>query len=192
MTDIPVQNYQEEQALEPVEPENAQIATIGEVLEEGVTLIFDGNEKPTKKLYKVNTSVRFHPGDRVKIFRDSKTYVVEYVIGNPAPEDAGAVELAKRAFTADNATTLGAEKRSEGQLRVAYAAEAGKAGSADTAGSADKAGSANEAVQAKKALAVYFNDYLFQLRINNSWIQIQEVGVYNTGWRNLLNLASNT
>lgn len=58
-------------------------ATIGEVFDDGVSLIFDGQDAATEKHYKVNTSVVFNPGDRVKIFADSGTFVVEYVVGYP-------------------------------------------------------------------------------------------------------------
>jgi len=58
-------------------------ATVGEVFEDGLTLIFDGQEEATEKRYKCNTSVVFHAGDRVKILKDSGTYVAEYVVGPP-------------------------------------------------------------------------------------------------------------
>ena len=58
-------------------------ATIGEVFEDGVSLIFDGQDTATEKHYKVNTSIVFKAGDRVKIFPDSGTYVVEYIVGSP-------------------------------------------------------------------------------------------------------------
>ncbi len=61
----------------------SSFATIGEVFEDGVSLIFDGQEEATEKHYKTNTSIWFQPGDRVKICPDSGTYVVEYVIGFP-------------------------------------------------------------------------------------------------------------
>lgn len=76
-------SYQEEQALAPKEPANASFATIGAVLADGVTLIFDGTTTASTKRYKVNRSVAFAAGDRVKITRDSGTYVVEYPVGNP-------------------------------------------------------------------------------------------------------------
>ena len=56
-------------------------ATIGGVYDDGVSLIFDGQETPTEKHYKVNTSVTFSAGDRVKILPYKGTYVVEYVVG---------------------------------------------------------------------------------------------------------------
>lgn len=58
-------------------------ATIGEIFEDGVSLIFDGQDVATQKHYKVNNSIVFKAGDRVKIFADSGTYVVEYAIGYP-------------------------------------------------------------------------------------------------------------
>ena len=65
-------------------PPSFHFATVGGVYTDGVTLIFDGQSQATQKRYKCNTSVTFHVGDRVKIFRDSGTCVVEYVVGVPA------------------------------------------------------------------------------------------------------------
>lgn len=65
------------------EQEVFNFATIGEIFEDGVSLIFDGQEAATEKHYKVNTSIIFKAGDRVKILADSGTYVVEYVVGPP-------------------------------------------------------------------------------------------------------------
>lgn len=58
-------------------------ATIGAVYEDGVSLIFDGEDAPTEKHYLCNTNVYFSPGDRVRILEDSGTYIVEYVVGSP-------------------------------------------------------------------------------------------------------------
>lgn len=69
--------------------ETINFATIGEIYEDGVSLIFDGQEEATEKHYKVNTSIVFHAGDRVKILADSGTYVVEYVVGTPKVEEPG-------------------------------------------------------------------------------------------------------
>ena len=63
-------------------------ATVGEVYDDGLTLIFDGEEEPTEKHYKCNTSVIFHAGDRVRILEDSGTFVVEYVVGVPMDPDS--------------------------------------------------------------------------------------------------------
>lgn len=62
-------------------------ATVGNVYDDGLSLIFDGQENETEKHYKCNTSVFFKPGDRVKILQDSGTYVVEYVVGSPKQKD---------------------------------------------------------------------------------------------------------
>jgi hypothetical protein len=69
--------------------EELYFATIGNVYEDGVSLVFDGTEKESQKHYKVNTSVSFKSGDRVKILPYSGTYVVEYVVGNPSGPSAG-------------------------------------------------------------------------------------------------------
>lgn len=80
----------------------AQFATVGEVLDDGVTLIFDGQDEATDKHYRCNTSVLLLPGDRVKVCKDSGTYVVEYVVGSPAlrllipPGGASGQYLAKK------------------------------------------------------------------------------------------------
>jgi len=58
-------------------------ATIGTVYTDGVTLIFDGQTAATTKRYKCNSTITFAAGQRVKIFKDSGTFVVEYPVGNP-------------------------------------------------------------------------------------------------------------
>ena len=65
------------------ESQESQFATVGEVFDDGVTLIFDGQDEATDKHYKVNTSIVLVSGDRVKVLKDSGTYVVEYVVGSP-------------------------------------------------------------------------------------------------------------
>lgn len=61
-----------------------QLATVGAVTSDGITLIFDGTDEASEKEYKCNAGVLFAPGDRVKVTKDSGTYIVEYVIGAPA------------------------------------------------------------------------------------------------------------
>ena len=65
----------------------SEFATVDGVHEDGLTLIFDGEEAATEKHYKCNTSVVFSPGDRVRIIEDSGTFVVEYVVGAPKRQD---------------------------------------------------------------------------------------------------------
>lgn len=59
------------------------LATVASVGENGVTITVDGSSEAGEKEYKVNSGVLFAAGDRVKIEKDSGTYIVEYPIGNP-------------------------------------------------------------------------------------------------------------
>jgi len=61
----------------------AIFATVDTVYSDGITLIFDGQTTATTKRYKANTSILFVAGQRVKVCKDSGTYVVEYPVGNP-------------------------------------------------------------------------------------------------------------
>lgn len=58
-------------------------ATIDQIYEDGITLIFDGEETASEKHYKCNSFCIFAPGQRVRVIKDSGTYVVEYPVGNP-------------------------------------------------------------------------------------------------------------
>lgn len=63
--------------------EPVNFATVTGVFEDGLTLRLDGEETATQKRYKCNKFCVFAVGDRVRIIKDSGTYVVEYPIGNP-------------------------------------------------------------------------------------------------------------
>ena len=69
------------------EPEEEQgeivLATITEITTDGVKIILDGDEEAGEKEYKVNAAQRFITGDRVKVEKNSGTYIVEYVVGKP-------------------------------------------------------------------------------------------------------------
>lgn len=93
----------EAESLAIPEPQDATFATIGAIYEDGVTLIFDGQEAPTEKHYKCNSFVVFQAGDRVRIIKDSGTYVVEYSVG--APKTSFNADTADKATNADKATT---------------------------------------------------------------------------------------
>lgn len=58
-------------------------ATIDQIYDDGITLIFDGEETASEKHYKCNSFCIFAPEQRVRIIKDSGTYVVEYPVGNP-------------------------------------------------------------------------------------------------------------
>lgn len=92
---------------ELTQPPEFAFATVGEVYEDGISLIFDGETEPSEKHYKVNTSVVFHAGDRVKIASDAGTYVAEYVVGNPgttAPHELPAGGSENQALRKTSAT----------------------------------------------------------------------------------------
>lgn len=95
----------DENLFVPVETEKKQInfATVAEIYEDGISLIFDGEESPSEKHYRCNSFIVFTKGDRVRIAEDSGTYIVEYPIGNPRKQFE--VDYAKKAGTADTATT---------------------------------------------------------------------------------------
>ena len=59
------------------------LATIKAVSSTGVTILVDGDEEASSKEYKTNAAQHFASGDRVKIIKNSGTYLVEYVIGSP-------------------------------------------------------------------------------------------------------------
>lgn len=106
--------------VEEKQPEQVQInfATVTGVHADGLTLRFDGETEPTQKRYKCNSFVVFAVNDRVRIIKDSGTYVVEYPVGNPKTSfnasyaytagyatSAGSATKATNADNATNATT---------------------------------------------------------------------------------------
>ena len=127
-----METYQDLAADEPNEVPEASFATISEIFEDGVTLLFDGLDAPTTKRYKVNAFVVFQPGDRVRVIKDSGTYVVEYPVGNPRTEfkadsatDADHATTADNATSADHATT--ADSASQVTGTISYASRSGSA-----------------------------------------------------------------
>lgn len=60
-----------------------QLATIGEVHEDGVTLIFDGEEEASEKHYKVNVGATLEAGQRVVVQAIAGSYVVMFAVGEP-------------------------------------------------------------------------------------------------------------
>lgn len=96
------------------EPADAAFATIGQVYGDGVSLIFDGQTAATQKHYKCNRFGKFSAGDRVKIIRDSNTYVVEYPVGVPITSLS-----ADYANSAGSATSAGTATRAAHAMRLA-------------------------------------------------------------------------
>lgn len=127
-----METYQDLAADDPNEVPEASFATISEIFEDGVTLLFDGLDAPTTKRYKVNAFVVFQPGDRVRVIKDSGTYVVEYPVGNPRTEfTADSATNADHATTADTATNAGhattADSASQVTGTISYASRSGSA-----------------------------------------------------------------
>lgn len=110
---------------ESAEPADVNFATIAAIYADGVTLIFDGETTPTQKHYLCNSFAVFAVGDRVRLIKDSGTYIVEYSVGAP-----------KTSFNADTAGYANNAKTAEGAY---YANSAGAAETANTAKNAEKA-----------------------------------------------------
>jgi hypothetical protein len=147
-----IENYQKEQALEERETQDASFATIDAVFDDGLTLKFDGQEEASPKHYKCNAFCVFHPGDRVRVIKDAKTYVVEYPVGVP-----------RKTFEADSAAQ--AEKATHAES----AAYAERASDADHAANADSAarltGTVDYASRAGSASNLYSDGYEDRARI---------------------------
>lgn len=125
-----IETYQEKESLNTPKPAIQNFATIGEIYDDGVSLIFDGEENASEKHYKTNAFVVFAPGDRVRIISDSGTYVVEYPVGNP-----------RRTMTADTATTAETVKTADTAKKLSTPRTFTLTG--DVEGSASFDGSAN-------------------------------------------------
>ena len=59
------------------------LATVAQVTASGVKIAVDGAGEAGSKEYKVNTIQKLAAGDRVKICKNSGSYLVEYKIGTP-------------------------------------------------------------------------------------------------------------
>ena len=90
-----LETYQDLVETDPNEVQDASFAKIAAIYDDGVTLIFDGMEEATQKRYQTNSFVVFKVGDRVRVIKDSGTYVVEYPVGAP-----------RKSFNADQAKAL--------------------------------------------------------------------------------------
>lgn len=120
-----LENYQQEEAIKEPESTNYSFAVIGEVYEDGVSLIFPGSEEPSEKHYKANLYCKFKAGQRVYIAKDSGTYIALFPVGKPGSESVVA-DTATNATNAENATN------------------ATKAENATTASNADKANTSDK------------------------------------------------
>lgn len=71
------------EADKPEEKEEICLATVSAVSADGVTVTVDGDTTAGTKKYRVNSSALFKADDRVKIHKNSGTFIIEYPIGNP-------------------------------------------------------------------------------------------------------------
>lgn len=120
--------YQEEQEIREKQPENASFATIAQVYEDGVTLLFGSEKTPSQKRYQVNSFAVFHQGDRVFLTKDSGTYVVLFPVG--APKSSFRADTAAQT---DKAAVAATADRADAAFHAASADDAAHADCADTA-----------------------------------------------------------
>lgn len=73
----------------PQQDASYQMATIGMVESDGVTLIFDGEESPSEKHYKVNAGAQLAAGQRVLVQAVAGSYVVLCAVGAPSSGGSG-------------------------------------------------------------------------------------------------------
>lgn len=112
-----IENYQQQAAAMPEEPPDQSFATVAAVYADGISLKFDGSAAPSAKHYKCNAAIKFEAGQRVRIIKDSGTYVVEYPVGAPLTklhaDTAGTATSANTANTANSAATAAGIKNTE-------------------------------------------------------------------------------
>lgn len=155
-----LETYQDLMAIEPNEAQDASFATVAEIFDDGVTLIFDGMEEATTKHYQTNAFVVFKAGDRVRVIKDSGTYIVEYPVGAP-----------RKTFVADEAAyTANAENAS-------YATKAGTASYASNAGSVSAANYAyflySGGNPSNPTIALrYYNGYFWASYDGGTWTRL--------------------
>lgn len=76
------------------------LATVAAKYSDGLSLIFDGQTEATAKHYKCNKSCAVKKGDRVKLTKDSGTYLVDYAVGKPGSIYINVADLTTTATTA--------------------------------------------------------------------------------------------
>lgn len=112
-----IENEQQLAELIPAEPPEQSLATVVQVAEDGVVL--DIGEKH----YKCNTGIVFKVGDRVKLIKDSGTYLVAFPIGAPI--------TGLHAATADSATNATNATNAENATKATNATNATNAENAE-------------------------------------------------------------
>lgn len=77
-----IESYQEEQKLDEQKAPVYSLAVVGRVYSDGISLIFPGTTKESKKHYSYNMNCTFKKNQRVYITKDSGTYIVLFPVGN--------------------------------------------------------------------------------------------------------------
>lgn len=77
-----IESYQEEQNLDEQKVPVYSLAVVGGVYSDGLSLIFPGTTKESKKHYSYNMNCTFKKKQRVYITKDSGTYIVLFPVGN--------------------------------------------------------------------------------------------------------------
>ena len=114
-----IQNEQELAQVLPAEVPEQSLATVVQVAEDG--LVLDIGEKH----YKCSTGIVFKVGDRVKLIKDSGTYLVAFPIGAPI--------TGLHAATADSATSATNATNAENATNATNATNAENAEISETA-----------------------------------------------------------
>lgn len=83
MDELEIELAEEAKPEEAGEENEIALGTVASVASDGVTITIDGDSEPGEKKYKVNASALFRAGDRVKIHKNSGTYLIEYPVGDP-------------------------------------------------------------------------------------------------------------
>ena len=150
-----LEDFQQEEAIKEQEAANYSFAVIGEVYEDGVSLIFPGSEEPSEKHYKANLYCKFKAGQRVYIAKDSGTYIALFPIGKPGSEDVVAdtatnAENATNATNSKNANALSTKRtiqltgavtgsgQFDGSTNLTISTSMGSSGTVDRAETADR------------------------------------------------------
>lgn len=154
-----IENEQQLAELIPAEPPEQSLATVVQVAEDG--LVLDIGEKH----YKCSTGIVFKVGDRVKLIKDSGTYLVAFPIGAPI---AGL-----HAATADSATSATNATNAENATNATNATNAENAANATNAEISEMAKSIRSPVSSQK---IQFNvsGGVLSYRVgSSSWVALQ-------------------
>ena len=157
-----IQNEQELAQILPAEVPEQSLATVMEIAEDGVVL--DIGEKH----YKCSTGIVFKVGDRVKLIKDSGTYLVAFPIGAPI--------TGLHAATADSATSATNATNAENATNAVNATSATNATNATNAENAEISEMAKSIRSPINSQKIQFNvsGGVLSYRVgSSSWVALQ-------------------